>query len=46
MGNDKYNQDRAKNPYRVSKEPEPEPTPESFAKPGVDFETQRICVSC
>jgi len=46
MGNDKYNQNRAKNPYRVSKELVSEPTPESFAKPGVDFETQRICVSC
>jgi len=46
MGNDKYNQNRAKNPYRVSKEPESEPTPTSFTKPGVDFETQRICVSC
>ena len=46
MGNDKYNQNRTKNPYRVSKEPVREPTPTSFAKPGVDFETQRICVSC
>ncbi len=46
MGNDKYNQNRAKNPYRVSKEPVSEPTPTSFTKPGVDFETQRICVSC
>lgn len=46
MGNDKYNQNRAKNPYRVSKEPVREPTPTSFAKPGVNFETQRICVSC
>ena len=46
MGNDKYNQNRTKNPYRVSKEPVSEPTPTSFTKPGVDFETQRICVSC
>ncbi len=46
MGNEKYNQNRAKNPYRVSKEPVSEPTPTSFTKPGVDFETQRICVSC
>ena len=46
MGNDKYNQNRGKNPYRVNKEPVIEPPPTSFAKPGVDFETQRICVSC
>jgi len=46
MGNDKYNQNRGKNPYRVNKEPVREPTPTSFAKPGVDFETQRICASC
>ncbi len=46
MGNDKYNQNRAKNPYRVNKEPVPESAPTSFAKPGIDFETQRICVSC
>ncbi|MHA1459139.1 MAG: HEAT repeat domain-containing protein [Promethearchaeota archaeon] len=46
MGNDKYNQNHAKNPYRVSKEPVSEPTPTSFTKAGVDFETQRICVSC
>ena len=46
MGNDKYNQNRAKNPYRVNKEPVHESAPTSFAKPGIDFETQRICVSC
>ena len=46
MGNDKYNQNRGKNPYRVNREPVSEPTPTSFAKPGVDFETQRICASC
>ncbi len=46
MGNDKYNQNRGKNPYRVSKEPVNEPTPQSFTKPGVDFATQRICPSC
>jgi hypothetical protein len=46
MGNEKYNQNRAKNPYRVNKEPVREETPSSFARPGVDFETQRICVSC
>ena len=46
MGNDKYNQNRAKNPYRVNKEPVSKPTPTSFTKPGVDFETQRICPSC
>ncbi len=46
MGNDRYNQNRGKNPYRVSKEPVNEPTPPSFTKPGVDFETQRICPSC
>ena len=46
MGNDKYNQNRGKNPYRVNKEPLREPTPTSFTKPGVDFETQRICPSC
>ena len=46
MGNDKYNQNRGKNPYRVSKEPVNEPTPQSFTKAGVDFETQRICPSC
>jgi hypothetical protein len=46
MGNDRYNQNRTKNPYRVNKEPIREPTPSSFAKPRVDFETQRICPSC
>jgi len=46
MGNDKYNQNRGKNPYRVSEEPVSSPTPTSFTKPGIDFETQRICPSC
>ncbi len=46
MGNDKYNQNHAKNPYRVNKEPVRESTPTSFAKPGIDFETQRVCASC
>ena len=46
MGNDKYNQNRGKNPYRVNREPVSEPPPTSFAKPSIDFETQRICVSC
>ncbi len=46
MGNDKYNHNRTKNPYRVNKEPVREPTPTSFTKPGIDFETQRICASC
>jgi hypothetical protein len=46
MGNDRYNQDRTKNPYRVNREPVREPTPTSFAKPGIDFETQRICLAC
>ena len=46
MGNDKYNHNRTKNPYRVNKEPVSESTPTSFAKPGIDFETQRICPSC
>jgi len=46
MGNDKHNQNRGKNPYRVNREPVSEPTPTSFAKPSIDFETQRICASC
>ena len=46
MGNEKYNQNRKNNPYRVSKEPVREETPSSFVKPGVNFETQRICASC
>ena len=46
MGNDKYNQKGSKNPYRVSNEPAREAIPSSFVKSGVDFETQRICVSC
>jgi len=46
MGNDKYNQNRGKNPYRVSEEPVSNPTPTRFTKPSVDFETQRICPSC
>ena len=46
MGNDKYNQKGSKNPYRVSNEPVREANPSSFVKPGVDFETQRICASC
>jgi len=46
MGNDKNNQNRGKNPYRVSKEPVSKPNPTSFTKPGIDFETQRICPSC
>ena len=41
-----YNQNRTKNPYRVNKEPVRESAPTSFAKPGIDFETQRICPSC
>ncbi|MBY8987328.1 MAG: HEAT repeat domain-containing protein [Candidatus Lokiarchaeota archaeon] len=46
MGNDKYNPNRGKNPYRVNREPEREPTPAKFATSLVDFDTQRICVSC
>ena len=46
MGNDKYNQNRPKNPYKINREPASEPTPTSFAKTRVDFETQRICASC
>ena len=46
MGNDKYNQNRGKNPYRVNKEPVIKPTPASFTKSGVDFESQRICPAC
>jgi len=46
MGNEKYNQNRGKNPYRMNREPVSEATPTSFAKSGIDFETQRICPSC
>lgn len=46
MGNNKYNPNRTKNPYRVSKEPVREATPTNFVKPGIDFETQRICPAC
>ena len=46
MGSDRYNQDRTKNPYRVNREPVRKPTPTSFAKPEIDFETQRICLAC
>jgi len=42
MGNDNYNQNRNKNPYRINREPVGETT----IKPSVDFETQRICASC
>jgi vesicle coat complex subunit len=46
MGNDKYNQNRTNNPYRINREPVRETNPSSFTKPRVNFETQRICASC
>ena len=46
MGNNKHNPNQGKNPYRVNREPVSEPNPTSFAKPGVDFDSQRICPSC
>ena len=46
MGNDKYNPNRGKNPYRVSREPVRESTPAKFATSSIDFDTQRICASC
>ena len=46
MGNDKYNPNQGKNPYRVSKEPVRESAPVKFATSSIDFENQRICPSC
>ncbi len=46
MGNDKYNPNRGKNPYRVNREPERESTPSKFAISSIDFDSQRICPSC
>ncbi len=46
MGNDKYNPNRGKNPYRVNREPEKESTPSKFANSSIDFDSQRICPSC
>ena len=46
MGNNKHNPNQGNNPYRVNREPVSEPNPTSFAKPGVDFDSQRICPSC
>lgn len=46
MGNNKYNPNRGKNPYRVSREPVGESAPAKFATSSIDFDTQRICPSC
>ncbi|NVM44330.1 MAG: HEAT repeat domain-containing protein [Candidatus Lokiarchaeota archaeon] len=46
MGYNKHNPNQGKNPYRVNREPEHEPAPTSFAKDGINFDTQRICPSC
>ncbi len=46
MGYNKHNPNQEKNPYRVNREPEHDPTPTSFASSGVDFDSQRICPSC
>ena len=46
MGYNKRNPNQGKNPYRITREPESESTPTNLAKPGVDFDIQRICPSC
>jgi vesicle coat complex subunit len=46
MGNEKYNPNQGKNPYRVSREPVRDSTPSNFARSTIDFDTQRICASC
>jgi len=46
MGNEKYNPNRGKNPYRVNREPVVESTPNRFASSSIDFDTQRICPAC
>jgi len=46
MGNNKYNPNQGKNPYKVNREPEREPTPSKFANSFIDFDFHRICPSC
>jgi len=46
MGKPTNYPDPNKNPYRVNKEQEREPSQARFTKPSVDFETQRVCPSC
>ncbi|GAI83090.1 unnamed protein product, partial [marine sediment metagenome] len=38
--------DPNKNPYRVNREQEREPSQARFTKPSIDFENQRVCPSC
>ena len=46
MGNERYNPNRGKNPYRVNREPVVESSPSRFAPSSIDFDTQRICPAC
>ncbi len=46
MGKPTNYPDPNKNPYRVNKEQEREPSQARFTKPSVDFENQRVCPSC
>jgi len=46
MGKPTNYPDPNKNPYRVNKEQEREPSQVWFTKPSVDFQNQRVCPSC
>ena len=46
MGKPTNYPDPNKNPYRVNREQEREPSQARFTKPSVDFENQRVCPSC
>jgi len=46
MGKPTNYPDPNKNPYRVNKEQEREPSQARFTKPSVDFENQRVCPAC
>ena len=46
MGNNNYNPNQGKNPYRVNRVPEGESNPSNFAHSSINFEMQRICLSC
>jgi len=46
MGNEKYNPNQGKNPYRVDREPVRESNPSRIAPSSIDFDNQRICPAC
>ena len=46
MGNENYNPNQGKNPYRITREPVGGSNPGRLAPSSIDFNSQRICPAC